>query len=227
MTLRMEPLAPPTSDAVLVGDPRRAFALAQAFTDEPRMTHIARGLWGYLGRFGAGSLAVQSTGAGGGPSATIVSEMAGQGFKRMIRMGTCEAVDPELGVGEVLVVERAFGEDGPSRTLASVDPGAPAVPVEPDMGFTGLLAPAGPSIEVTSRDLPARLDPGIDPGTPVRDLQSAAFLTAAAAAEIEAAVLLVVAEERSGRRLPESGVERAFSGLGPLLGSIFGSEGKE
>lgn len=213
----MEPLAPSTSDAILVGDPRRAFALARAFTTDPRMTHIARGLWGYLGRFGAGSLVVQSTGAGGGAAATIVNEMASQGFRRMIRMGTCEAVDPELEIGTVVVVEMALGEDGASRTLASTDSGAPPPEVEPDEGLGQALASAGPATRVTCRDLPARIDPGPDPATPVRDLQSAAFLLSARLAGLEAAALLVVAEDRSGRRLPEAGVEEAFAGLDELI----------
>lgn len=213
----MEPLAPSTSDAILVGDPRRAFALAQSFTADPRMTHIARGLWGYLGRFGAGSLVVQSTGAGGGPAATIVNEMASQGFRRMIRMGTCEAVDPDLEIGTVVTVEIALGEDGASRTLASAGPGEPPPEVEPDGSLARALVPAGTATRVTSRDLPARIDPGPDPGTPVRDLQSAAFLLSARLAGLEAAALLVVAEDRSGRRLPEAGVEEAFAGLDGLL----------
>jgi len=221
----MEPLAPPTSDAVLVGDPRRAFALAQAFTGDPRMTHVARGLWGYLGRFGAGSLAIQSTGAGGGAAATIVSEMAGQGFRRLIRMGTCEAVGPEFEIGKVVVVEGAVGEDGATRSLTSAAPGDPPVSVEPDPELTRALSPAGPAAQVTSRDLPGRIDPGPDPGSPVRDLQSAAFLRMAASAGVEAAILLVVSEEPSGRRLAESGIERAFTGLGDLLELALGAGG--
>lgn len=217
VTLRMEPLAPSTSDAILVGDPRRAFALAQAFTADPRMTHIARGLWGYLGRFGAGSLVVQSTGAGGGAAATIVSEMAGQGFRRMIRMGTCEAVDPELEIGEVLMIERAIGEDGATRTLASIPAGDPSPTIEPDGALARSLSAAGPSVQVTSRDLPSRIDPGPDPESEVRDLQSAAFLMTARLAGLQSAVLLVVAEDRSGRRLPEAGIEEAFAGLAGLL----------
>jgi len=213
----MEPLAPPTSDAVLVGDPRRAFALAQAFTTDPRMTHIARGLWGYMGRFGAGSLAVQSTGSGGGAAAAIVSEMADQGFRRLVRMGTCEAIDPELEIGRVLVIESAIGEDGATRTLASVPAGDPRLTIQPASSLARNLSAAGPSVQVTSRDLPSRIDPGPDPVTEVRDLQSAAFLLSADLAGLEAAVLLVVAEDRSGRRLPETGIEKTFAGLGGFL----------
>lgn len=224
MTLRMEPLATATSDAVLVGDPRRAFALAQAFTTNPRMTHVARGLWGYLGRFGNGALTVQSTGAGGGAAATIVSEMAEQGFRRMIRMGTCEALDPDFETGTVVVVRSASGQDGASRSLASKAAGDPAILVAPDPDLTRAFSPAGRAVEVTSRDLPGRIDPGPVPDSPLRDLQTAAFLSAALDSGVEAAALLVVTEGPDGTRLGEAGIEQAFSGLGGLLGEALGEQ---
>ncbi len=220
MTLKMEPLATSPPDAILVGDPRRAFALAQALTEEPRMTHIARGLWGYLGRFGAGSLTVQSTGAGGGASAVIVTELAALGVKRMIRLGSCEAVDPDLELGTMLVVQRAYGEDGPTASLTRSGPGR--IAVDPDPGLADSLSPAGEPIEVTSRDLIARIDPGPEPASPVRDLQTAAFLASAAASGVVAAAVLVVAEDRAGGRLPEKGIEQSFGALGGILAEALG-----
>ena len=220
MTLKMEPLATSPPDAVLVGDPRRAFALAQALTEEPRMTHIARGLWGYLGRFGPGSLTVQATGAGGGASAVIVTELAELGVKRMIRLGSCEAVDPGLELGTMLVVRRAYGEDGATASLTRSDSGR--VAVDPDPGLTDSLAPAGEPVEVTSRDLIGRIDPGPDPASPVRDLQTAAFLTSAAGNGVAAAAVLVVAVGPTGGRLPEKGIEQSFGALGEILGQALG-----
>lgn len=217
MTLRLEPLATVASDAVLVGDPRRAFTLAQAFTQDPRMTHIARGLWGYLGRFGERSLTVQSTGAGGGPAATVVTELADLGVRRMVRMGTCEAVEDGPGIGTVCLVGRALGEDGASRALSGSPPSGASLWIEPDRTLTEALEGAGPEVEVTSRDLTGRLDPGPRPPTPVRDLQTAAFLSAARAAGVPAAAVLVVVEDGPGERLPESGVESRLADLGPTL----------
>ena len=223
MTLHMEPLAIPPPDAVLVGDPRRAFMLAQAFTQEPRMTHIARGLWGYQGRFGSGALTVQSTGAGGGPSAAIVTELAAHGVRRMVRMGSCEAVDPGLDLGTLLVVERAIGEDGATAGLT----GSARATIEPDPALAESLAVAGERVEVTSRDLIARLDRSPDPESPVRDLQTAAFLASAASTGVAAAAILVVAADRAGGQLPEKGIEDAFSSLDRILGEALGRSGPE
>jgi len=214
----MEPLAAPPPDAVLVGDPRRAFALAQALTEDPRMTHIARGLWGYLGRFGSGSLTVQSTGAGGGPAAVVVTDLAAQGVERMLRMGTCEAVDPELELGTVLLVQRAVGEDGASARLT----GSQGSLLEPDPTLTAGLAGAGAAVEVTSRDLVGRIDPGPEPASPVRDLQTAAFFAAASNSAVAAATVLVVAGDGAGRRLPEKGIEDSLAALGPLVREVLG-----
>lgn len=221
MTLRLEPLATVAPDAVVVGDPRRAFALAQAFTRDPRMTHIARGLWGYLGRFGERSLTIQSTGAGGGPAAAIVTDLAELGVRRMVRMGTCGAVGDELGLGTVCVVGRALGEDGASRALSGLSTAEVSVPVEPDRALTDAFGEAGPEVEVTSRDLTGRIDRGPRPETPIRDLQTAAFLMAARSAGVQAAAILVVVERGPGERLPESGVESQLAGLEPMLSSAF------
>ena len=221
MTLRLEPLATVASDAVVVGDPRRAFALAQAFTRDPRMTHIARGLWGYLGRFGDRSLTIQSTGAGGGPAAAIVTDLAELGVRRMVRMGTCGAVGDGPGLGTVCVVGRALGEDGASRSLSGLSTAEVSVPVEPDRALTDAFGEAGPEVEVTSRDLTGRIDPGPPPETPIRDLQTAAFLVAARSAGVQAAAILVVVEGGPGERLPESGVESQLAGLEPILGTAF------
>ena len=49
MPVKMNPIEPAAGDAILVGDPRRAFALAQELTGQPKMSHQARGFWGYKG----------------------------------------------------------------------------------------------------------------------------------------------------------------------------------
>lgn len=215
MTLRLEPLLGPSRDVVLVGDPRRAFALAQAFTTEPRMAHIARGLWGYLGGFGPGSLTVQSTGAGGGPAAAVVTDLARLGVRRIIRMGTCESTDPALPVGSTVTVEAAIGLDGASRTLCRDHRIGDPPRLEPDPELAEALSPAGPTVEVTSHDLTGRLDPR--ERSPVRDLQTASVLAAARSEEVAAAAILVVIEDGSGDRLPEKGIEDRFASLATVL----------
>src|ERR1700748_463719 len=86
---RLRPTAEIHSEAILVGDPGRAMALAQVLTEQPKMSNHARGLWGYSGRTPEGQgLTVQSTGIGGPSAALVLSDLAELGVKRGVRVGT-------------------------------------------------------------------------------------------------------------------------------------------
>ena len=229
MPIRIEPLIEPTAEAILAGDPRRAFALAQAFTDEPRMSHLARGLWGYVGKTPDGrGLTIQSTGAGGPAVAAVLSDLAEAGVGTALRMGTCESVEGGPPPGKVILVTGALPFDGAGRALCGLAPDKKASPVQPDSDLTGRLAEAlGASVTaagVSSHDLVARLDPEAGRNGPasVRDLQTAAFLAAARRSGVRAAALLIVVEDHSGERLAESEIESGLIELWPGVAEALG-----
>jgi uridine phosphorylase len=71
----------------------------------------------------------------GGPSAAIVlRELAELGVRRVIRVGTCGALDAELGHGDLVVVGRSIAEDGASQAMGAEDS------AEPDPELTAALA---------------------------------------------------------------------------------------
>jgi uridine phosphorylase len=87
-----------------------------------------RGLWGYSGRGPDGEpLTVQSTGMGGPSAAIVISELADLGAQRLIRVGTCGSISPDLVLGELLIANHALAGDGTSRALGAGD-GASATP---------------------------------------------------------------------------------------------------
>lgn len=130
----LRPTAEIAPDVILPGDPGRALALAQELLDSPRMSNHSRGLWGYSGNTAAGlPLTIQATGIGGPSLAVVVEELAEFGARRLIRLGTCRALHPEIEAGDVLVVNSAVAAEGASRAL-----GAGAV-VEPDARLTAAL----------------------------------------------------------------------------------------
>lgn len=200
----MTPIEVAARDAILVGDPRRAFALAQELTVQPRMSHQARGLWGYRGITKDGlDLTVQSTGAGGPSAVPVIGDLIGQGMKRFVRLGTCLALDPALEAGDLILIERAAARDGASRKLSG---GRDFVLPDPKLltAFDGL----GRRGCVSSHDLVARYEPPEEPGTQpdraiVRDLQTAAILAMSMRFRVAAAALLIVVEDGSGKRLGE------------------------
>lgn len=137
--LHLRPTAPLAERVLLPGDPGRALALAQTVLSEPRMFNHHRGLWGYTGTAPDGQPAtIQSTGMGGPSAAIVLSELIALGARRAIRVGTCGALAPGLGLGELVLARQAICADGTSRALGGGD----VVPA--DETITQALARARP-----------------------------------------------------------------------------------
>jgi uridine phosphorylase len=249
MSVRLNPILPATSDAILVGDPRRAFALGQSLTVQPAMSHLSRGLWGYRGETAAGlELTVQATGVGGPSAVAVISDLVDSGVKRLIRLGTCTATGADhageaIRPGQAFLVSRARCGDGASRALSGGEDR-----VLPDPGLFDALGEVAQAAEVFSHDLLPRMDERAPGGTaqgedrpdgppdagaaredqtdperpaalqaPLRDLQTAATLAVARRLGVEAAAVLVVAEDPAGKHLDEKELEEI---LAPLARSI-------
>jgi len=234
MPVRLNPILPTTRDLILVGDPRRAFALGQSLTVQPEMSHLSRGLWGYRGVTEGGlELTVQATGVGGPSAVAVISDLVNHGAKRLVRLGTCSATGPDaagrtIEPGRAFLVSAAHCGDGASRALNGGED-----PVRPDPGLFEALRGVAEPAEVLSHDLVLRMDHGAGPGggthdhhcsatgrpavPPLRDLQTAATLACAKTLGTECAAVLVVAEDRSGRRLKEAELEAGFRPLGVAI----------
>jgi DeoD family purine-nucleoside phosphorylase len=118
--IHIQPTAELAERVLLPGDPGRALALAQLLLEKPLMFNHNRGLWGYTGRAADGELlSIQSTGMGGPSAAIVLHELAQLGAKRAIRVGTCGALNGELGLGELVIAGEAIAADGTSRALGA------------------------------------------------------------------------------------------------------------
>ena len=189
MPLHLRPNTPYAPDALLPGDPGRALALAQLLLTEPKMSNHARGLWGYTGETPEGrALSIQSTGMGGPSAAIVLHELAELGVKRVIRVGTCGAIDPDLSHGQLVVAGEALAEDGASRALGAGET------VAPDGEITGRLAAALPAGGGPSRIVSTDLfyDDEHEPGGPPRELADAWRRRGAVAVEMEAATIFTL-----------------------------------
>lgn len=186
MPHHLRPSTDYAADVLLPGDPGRALALAQQLIAEPKMSNHARGLWGYTGETPAGRpLSIQSTGMGGPSAAIVLRELADLGVRRAIRVGTCGALDPHLGHGDLIVAGEALAEDGASRALGAGE----VAPADPDL--TGRLAAAmdGTPERIVSTDL--FYDDEGDPG-PTRPRAASWRRRGAVAVEMEAATLFTL-----------------------------------
>ncbi|MFN8161765.1 MAG: hypothetical protein U0R52_12065 [Solirubrobacterales bacterium] len=221
MPRRLRPSAPIAADAILTGDPARAMMLAQELTEQPLMSNHARGLWGYVGRTADGrQLTVQSTGTGAPSAVIVLSDLAGLGLRRAVRVGTCSSLDGEHALGEVLAVATAYAGDGVSRTLGrggeTLAPGLVPPPDPPE----GPL----PAVRAASFDLAPGHAPLPETGASVADLQTAALFAAAPGLGVELGALLVVAEA-GGEEIAEEELAEAARRAGRIALALLSGRG--
>src|ERR1700743_3714537 len=188
---RLRPTAEIHPEAILVGDPGRAMALAQVLTEGPKMANHARGLWGYSGWTSEGrGLTIQATGMGGPSAALVLSDLAELGVRRAVRVGTCAALVPELGPGGAVLVGAAGAWPVDGRGAA-----APALPDETLAGrLRKELGDEVRAVRVASLDV---LHPTPGHPTPVgdvADMQTAALLGAGKDLGVALAAVLIVTE---------------------------------
>jgi uridine phosphorylase len=180
---------------LLPGDPGRALRLAQSLLDAPVMFNHNRGLWGYSGVAPDGRpLTIQSTGMGGPSAAIVLAELAEIGARRLVRVGTCGALDPVLGLGDLLVVTEALPRDGTSVALGAR--GA----LTPDPLLTeALQAAAGEgaaSGTIVSTDLfyDGPEEEWIEAGARAVEMETATLLAFAERRRLPAAAVLIVSD---------------------------------
>ncbi len=231
MPRRLRPTADIYEDAILVGDPGRAMALAQIVIEGPKMCNHARGLWGYSGLTAEGrGLNVQATGMGGPSAALVLGDLAELGVGRAVRIGTCAALSrslrngdrsgdtPRPHVGALVEVREArpWSRDGRA--------GPPSFP---DEGLASRLraelGDAATSGQVASLDVlhPAPGHP--DPDGDVADMQTAALFAAGRDLDVALAAVLVVTDSEGADPLGDDELgDRAAFVAGCATRALFG-----
>jgi DeoD family purine-nucleoside phosphorylase len=196
--IHVHPTAPLAERVLLPGDPGRALRLAEVLLDAPLMFNHNRGLWGYTGTAADGEpLTIQSTGMGGPSAAIVIAELHDLGARRLIRVGTCGALVPELAFGQLLVVTEAFAQDGTSRALGAGEQIAADGPLlERLRSAAGADAGNGP---IVSTDLfydgPAREeDRWRALGALAVEMEAATLFALAARRDFQAGALLIVSD---------------------------------
>ncbi len=114
------------AEAVLLpGDPLRAKYIAETFMDDPRQVNGERGMLGYTGTFNGKPVSVQSTGMGCPMAGIVVEELAQLGAKRLLRIGTCGGLQPDLALGDLIVALSAVPQDSTASHYVGGEPHAP------------------------------------------------------------------------------------------------------
>jgi DeoD family purine-nucleoside phosphorylase len=221
-TIHLHPTAPLAERVLLPGDPGRALLIAQTQLQRPAMFNHNRGLWGYTGTAPDGfPLTVQSTGMGGPSAAIVISELADLGARRLLRVGTCGALSPGLGLGDLLIAAEVIADDGTSQALGAGERLGP----EPTLGQALLDAGAGRATAATvvSTDLfydgrAGQERDWIAAGAAAVEMETATLYAVARRRGLAAASLLLVSDLLlpSRRRISDEDLREAEQRLGSL-----------
>ena len=92
---------------LLPGDPLRARSIADKFFDDITCYNEVRGMYGFTGNYNGIRVSVQGTGMGIPTTSIYVHELIELGAKRLIRVGTCGAYQPNIKIGDVILAMTA------------------------------------------------------------------------------------------------------------------------
>jgi DeoD family purine-nucleoside phosphorylase len=200
----LQPTAELAERVLLPGDPGRALLLTESLLEGSKMFNHHRGLWGYTGLAPDGApLTIQSTGIGGPSAAIVISELIDLGARRLIRVGTCGALQTGLQLGDLLIATASIAADGTSRALGAGErvAGSPhlvaaltaaAERVDSDPAHA---VHAGPVVSTDVFYDRRGLEPAwLEAGALAVEMEAATVFALAASREIEAAALLVVSD---------------------------------
>src|SRR4051812_5816446 len=115
---------------LLPGDPLRARRVAE-FLEDARQVNGERGMLGYTGSYEGQPVSVQATGMGCPSAAIVIEELVQLGAERLIRVGTCGGLQPDLALGDTVVALAAVPPDPNLRPSTRGEPAAPPRPLAP------------------------------------------------------------------------------------------------
>lgn len=209
---------------LLPGDPGRALRLAQELLEAPKMLNHNRGLWGYTGTAPDGELlSIQSTGMGGPSAAIVATELIELGARRLLRIGTCGGLSPELELGQLLVVSEAIADDGTSTALGPHPQlgrvAAPGTVTDALRAAAAELSAAeGPAVSSDLfYDSDHRIGVWLDSGAIAVEMEAATIFAVAARRGVEAGCALLVSDiVASKQRIDPDALSAAELELGRL-----------
>ena len=111
--------------ALLPGDPARLDRIKTFLSDVNELAYN-REYRSLVGSYQGIRVLAVSTGIGGASAGIAVEELHNLGVQNMIRIGSCGALQPQVKIGDLILVNGAVRDDGASKTY--IDPIFPAVP---------------------------------------------------------------------------------------------------
>ncbi|GGP13894.1 purine-nucleoside phosphorylase [Oceanobacillus neutriphilus] len=93
---------------LLPGDPLRAKYIAENYLEDAQLYNEVRGMYGYTGTYKGERVSVQGTGMGVPSISIYVNELIqSYDVKKLIRVGTCGAIQKDVKVRDVILAQAA------------------------------------------------------------------------------------------------------------------------
>lgn len=101
---------------LLPGDPLRAKFLAEHYLENAVCYNQVRGMFGYTGLYKGRKVSVQGTGMGMPSHSIYVHELiCDYGVKQVIRIGSCGALQPDIGLRDILLAVSSSTDSSMNR----------------------------------------------------------------------------------------------------------------
>ncbi len=110
---------------LLPGDPLRAKYMAETFMEDVTPRNTERGMLGYTGTFQGTPVSVQASGMGCPSTAIVIEELVQLGVKKIMRVGTCGGLQPDLAMGDLVIALSATAADATASHYVAGEPHAP------------------------------------------------------------------------------------------------------
>jgi DeoD family purine-nucleoside phosphorylase len=186
---------------LLPGDPLRAKYIAENFLENAEQKNSERGMLGYTGTFRGRPVSVQATGMGCPSAAIVIEELVQLGVKRLLRIGTCGGLQPDLQLGDLIVAISAIAADSTARHLVR-EPHAPTADWELVHGAVHAARELGKPVRVgpiVSSDLFYNPDDDqnrrwSERGVLAVEMEAAVLFTLGALRQVQAGCLLTVSD---------------------------------
>jgi 5'-methylthioadenosine phosphorylase/purine-nucleoside phosphorylase len=186
---------------LLPGDPLRAKYIAENFLENAEQKNSERGMLGYTGTFRGRPVSVQATGMGCPSAAIVIEELVQLGVKRLLRIGTCGGLQPDLQLGDLIVAISAIAADSTARHLVR-EPHAPTADWELIHGAVHAAKELGKPVRVgpiVSSDLFYNPDEDqnrrwSERGVLAVEMEAAVLFTLGALRQVQAGCLLTVSD---------------------------------
>lgn len=103
---------------LLPGDPLRAKYIAETFLEDVKLYNEVRGMYGYTGKYKGKEVSVQGTGMGVPSISIYVNELINEyDVKKLIRVGTCGALQKDVKVRDVILAQGATTDSQANKLI--------------------------------------------------------------------------------------------------------------